>query len=96
MKRAENMALIPCLCGKEDPVKALFHCWSHESEIVAPSVCVGGHGGGVVAGTVAIVELENGQIEKRFPEQIRFIRDMEEARAYGFTRDWGRNRNDMP
>lgn len=53
--------------------KALFHCWSQESAIYAPSVIRGGHNGGVVSGMVAIVELEDGHIIKVEPEHVRFV-----------------------
>lgn len=54
-------------------VKALFHRWIHKSEIVPPSVYVGGHNGGVVSGTLAIVEYEDGRIGEARPTDIRFI-----------------------
>ena len=63
---------------------ALFHRWSDKSEIVAPSVMVGGHTGGVVSCTVGIIEyIENGDVHECWPSEIRFtdtaekISDME-------------------
>jgi hypothetical protein len=53
--------------------KALFHCWSFTSDIYAPSVMVGGHGGGVVARTGAIVELEDGSVTIVEPHCIKFV-----------------------
>jgi hypothetical protein len=55
--------------------KALFHMLSHESHIVPPSMMVGGHSGGVVSGTLAIVEFEDGSIRKCDLEDIRFCDD---------------------
>lgn len=55
--------------------KALFHRWEEKSEIVVPSPMVGGHGGGVVKGTLAIVEYEDGTIDEVRPQQIRFADD---------------------
>ena len=52
--------------------KGYFHCWSDVSEIVSPSIMQGGHGGGVVRQTFGIVELENGEIQRFYPEEIRF------------------------
>ena len=52
--------------------KAIFHCWSQESQIVSPSILKGGHNGGTVSGVLAIVEYENGQVDKVQPERIRF------------------------
>ncbi len=70
----KNSELRPCFVqgveGKE--VKHLFHCWSQVSEIVPPSNLVGGHNGGVVAETFAIVEAKDGRIIRVRPEKIRF------------------------
>ena len=62
--------LRPCYIGGKK--KGLFHGWIDKSDIVPPSVMVGGHNGGVIRGTYALVELENGQIEQYYPQQIRF------------------------
>lgn len=69
MKRSE---LRPCFVEKEKGV-FLFRCWSHVSEIVPPALTIGGHNGGVVADTFAIVEAEDGSIIRVRPEKIRFI-----------------------
>lgn len=50
----------------------LFHCWSQVSEIVPPSVMVGGHSGGVVSDTFGIVEDGDGRVHRVRPEKIRF------------------------
>lgn len=60
----------PCLV---DGKKALFHRWEDKSKIVEPSVMVGGHGGGVLKYTVAIVEYENGSVAEVFPNYIKFV-----------------------
>lgn len=60
----------PCLI--DEKTKALFHRWECWSEIIPPSPMVGGHAGGVIQGDFGIVELENGQVEKVLPRQIRF------------------------
>lgn len=50
-----------------------FHRWSDESWIVPPSPMVGGHNGGVVQGTYAIVEdVETGEISKVLPGSVKF------------------------
>lgn len=60
----------PCIvCGKN----ALFHRWSERSEIVPPSVLKGGHSGGVMKWTAAIVEYEDGQVGEVLPCDIKFI-----------------------
>lgn len=66
--------LRPCyVVGNDSEAKALFHCWSYHSDIYAPSVMIGGHGGGVVARTGAVVELEDGSVTVVRPESIRFV-----------------------
>lgn len=57
---------------KCDNRKALFHGWSHNSYIVAPSLMVGGHNGGNVSYTTAIVEMENGEVMEVKPNEIVF------------------------
>ena len=52
--------------------RAMFHCWTQESQVIAPSILVGGHSGGTVAGVLGIVEFENGEVSKVYPEHIRF------------------------
>lgn len=64
-----NSQYRPCVV---DGRKALFHTWEHWSEIIPPSPMVGGHAGGVIQGGCGIVEYEDGQIEKVYPQQIRF------------------------
>ena len=55
-----------------DGKKAMFHQWANRQEIIAPSVAVGGHGGGVVAAVFGIVEFEDGTVQERRPNDIRF------------------------
>ena len=54
-------------------IKALFHCWNYRSELVGDSPMIGGHPGGQVSGTFAIVEYEDGTIHEVEPTQIRFV-----------------------
>ena len=54
-------------------VKALFHCWSYRSELVDVSPMIGGHPGGQVSGTFAIVEYEDGTVHEVEPTQIQFV-----------------------
>ena len=53
--------------------KGWFHCWCHVSEIVAPSNLRGGHSGGVIATTLGLVEDEDGNVRKVYPEEITFL-----------------------
>ena len=57
----------------EREIKALFHCWSHRSEVVGESLLRGGHSAGQVSATFAIVEFEDGTIHEVEPTQIRFV-----------------------
>lgn len=58
-------------CYVEDK-KALFHGWFPFSEIVAPSVMVGGHNGGVLNYVCGLVEYINGKTDLVEPTKIRF------------------------
>ena len=57
----------------ECEIKALFHCWDYRSELYDASPMIGGHPGGQVSGTFAIVEYEDGTIHEVEPTQIRFV-----------------------
>lgn len=63
--------------------KALFHRWTHKSEIVPPSPLRGGHSGGVLSGEFGIIEFEDGTIAEVEPQKIRFID--EKLKEYDFT-----------
>ena len=70
--------------------KALFHTWSHVSEIHAPSLLKGGHSGGTVSNTFGIVEGPDGKVYKAYPSDIRFCD--REIEKYAFPED---STNDM-
>lgn len=57
----------------EKDIKALFHCWSHRSDVVGESCLRGGHSTGQVSSTFAIVEYEDGTVHEIEPWNIRFI-----------------------
>ena len=57
----------------ECEIKALFHCWNHRSELYDDSPMIGGHPGGKVSGTFAIVEYEDGTVHEVEPQNIRFV-----------------------
>lgn len=52
--------------------KALFHKWVQRRELLSSSIARGGHNGGEVELTLAIVEFENGQAYEVHPRDIRF------------------------
>lgn len=62
------MDLRPC---KVNGQNALFHEWSHVSQI--RDAILRGTVGGVVADTFGIVEYEDGSIARVMPEKIRFL-----------------------
>lgn len=62
--------LRPCIV---EEMKGLFHKWIERSEVVAPSPLVGGHSGGEVRWTAAIVEFEDGSVSEVMPHSIRFL-----------------------
>lgn len=69
----------PCLVNRK---RALFHMWEEQSSIVDPSPMIGGHHGGVIKFTLAIVEYENGKIDEVSPPNIKFID--EKCKEYAF------------
>lgn len=53
--------------------KALFHGWSTIAQLVDASPMIGGHPGGAISDTFAIVEYMDGEVERVRPEQIQFL-----------------------
>ncbi len=64
--------LRPCLVKGE---KALFHQWASRSEIIPPSVALGGHNGGVVSRVFGLIEYDDGKMAEVYPENIQFVND---------------------
>lgn len=52
--------------------KAYFHMWEVKSQVIPPSPMMGGHDGGVIKVTFAIVELEDGTVKECYPNEITF------------------------
>lgn len=67
--RIENAPLRTC---KYKDKNYLFHCWEHYSEIIESSPMMGGHSGGVIGCTFAILEDEQGKICRVQPYEITF------------------------
>lgn len=61
--------LRPCMVDGE---KALFHRWEDYATILEPSPMVGGHPGGQLRETFAIVEMESGQVMEVKPTKVKF------------------------
>lgn len=62
--------LRPCLV---DGKRALWHEWTTRREIVPPSIMTGGHGGGQISATFALVEYEDGTVAEVYPSRVRFL-----------------------
>jgi len=62
--------LRPCLV---DDKRALWHKWTERREIIPPALLKGGHGGGEVASTFALVEYEDGTMAEVYPTRVRFL-----------------------
>ena len=60
----------PCIVYDK---KALFHKWEDSACIVPPALSRGGHNGGTLRRTLAIVEFETGKVERVMPEDVRFL-----------------------
>lgn len=65
-----SMEVRPCIVNE---CKALFHRWSEHADVIGPSLLKGGHNGGEVRYTVAIVEFEDGSVAEVWPRDIRFL-----------------------
>lgn len=76
VKRKRNTSTNPgeyIIESPEREIKALFHCWNRRSELYDASPMIGGHPGGQISGTFAIVEYEDGTIHEAELTQIRFV-----------------------
>lgn len=69
-KFAREATFRPCLANGK---KAFFHKWIDVSSVVPPSPMVGGAPGGTVKQTYALVEYEDGTINRCYPEEIKFL-----------------------
>ncbi len=72
-KKGDNLNVYDKVIEPEKNIKALFHCWNFRSELYSASPMVGGHPGGQVSDTFALVEYEDGTIHEVEPTQIRFV-----------------------
>ena len=53
--------------------KGLFHFWGFRSELYDASLMIGGHPGGQVSDTFAVVEYEDGTVHEVAPTCVRFV-----------------------
>lgn len=68
--------------SQKKDVRALFHCWSHCSEVVGESYLIGGHSAGQISSTFAIVEFEDGTVHEVKPWNIRFVDNLVNEYAF--------------
>lgn len=73
--------------NKKQEIKALFHCWSHRSEVVGESALRGGYPGA----TFAIVEYEDGSVHEVNPQNVRFVDGL--INQYAFMEDLDESKN---
>lgn len=81
-KRGDNLNVYDKVIEPEKDIKALFHCWNYHSELHDASMMIGGHPGGQVSGTFAIVEYKDGTVHEVEPTRIRFVDNA--MREYAF------------
>lgn len=72
VKRLQQNSTDPRPCYVGTGKKALFHKWVQRREVLSSSIARGGHNGGEVEFTLALVEFENGQAYEVQPKDIRF------------------------
>jgi hypothetical protein len=82
----KSETLRPCLVydHTNTPSRAIFHGWTFEAEVVAPALIRGGHNGGQLSSTMALVEFETGRCGKVHPERVMFLDSAGRFKAY----DW--------
>lgn len=68
--------------------KALFQCWGYRSELCDASPMIGGHPGGQVSGTFAMVEYEDGTVHEVEPQNIRFVDNLITEYAFSEENKW--------
>lgn len=73
--------LRPCVInGKE---KGMFHQWERWQQPIGESPMIGGHGAGQVSRIYALVENEEGQMNRYEPESIKFVDNKVKEYAFG-------------
>ena len=78
----------------ERAAKVLLHCWDYRSELYDASPMIGGHLGGQVSGTFAIVEYEDGTVHVVEPQNIRFVDNLMTEYAFPEENKWPAEQKD--
>ena len=71
-----------------DDEPALFHCFTHRSRVIPPSVLKGGHPGGQLSEVYALVEYRDGKLEEVTLDRVKFLDSAEKFMEY----DWSQGR----
>ena len=75
----------PCIARQDGtPKKALFHRFVNVAEEAAPSIMTGGHPGGQLANTYALLEFEDGRLSMEPINRIIMLDSAEHFAAH----DW--------
>lgn len=76
----------PCITHMRGtgPVPALFHGWNHVAEVAAPSLLTGGHAGGQLCNTFALVEYEDGRVAQVPVNRIIFLDSGDSFASYNW------------
>ena len=75
----------PCMARSDGkPARALFHRFVDVAEVVRPSIMIGGHTGGQLSNTYALVEFEDGRLSME-PIDTILLLDSDE---HFTTHDW--------
>ncbi len=60
----------PCIV---DGKKALFHMWESFSKPIAADLHIGGSPAGVLSYVFAIIEFEDGTVDRALPQEVKFV-----------------------
>lgn len=74
----------PCLVKGR---KALFHRFADEAHTVGESPLIGGHKGGQIWGVLAIVEFEDGTVQRVYPYEVYFLDSKGMFAEYDFSEE---------
>jgi len=79
-KKEENRLCIAWDVGEKGTICA-FHRWVEESNVIPPAIFTGGHSGGEVKNTFALVEnIYTGQVYYTSPDRIQFVENVDSAK----------------
>lgn len=75
----------PCVARQDGtPKRALFHGFVNVAEVVVPSILKGGHPGGQLQNTYAMIEFEDGRLSMEHVNRIVMLDSAEHFAAH----DW--------